>query len=205
MMPERSFLRRWGWSMNDNIYCYPESNVLINNFDIRNQEQLNILERKLTMLRIMDLINTPIGGSFDLEHLCRIHQYIFQDLYLWAGELRTVEIAKGNMFCRWEYIKDVAKQIFNDIAMDVSLGVFQSEVAPKRFAYHFAEVNALHPFREGNGRAQREFIRELALSQGFLIEFSRVSAEDMLDASKASFLCNYVPMEQIFEKCLVKR
>lgn len=191
--------------MNDRIYCYPDSDVLMNKFDIRNLEKLNTLERKLTMLRVKDLLNTPIGGDFDLEHLCRIHKYIFQDLYLWAGEVRVVEIAKGNMFCRSDFIEEEAKRIFKDIALDIQHGAFQSERAAERFAYHFAEINALHPFREGNGRAQREFIRELAFSQGYLVEFSQVSVAEMLEASKASFLCDYVPMEKIFVKCLEKR
>ena len=63
--------------MNDTIYCYPDSDVLINKLGVRDQEALSALERRLTMLRIMDLVKTPLGGNFDFTHLCGIHQYIY--------------------------------------------------------------------------------------------------------------------------------
>ena len=72
-------------------------------------------------------------------------------------------------------------------------------------AYYFSEINALHPFREGNGRSQREFIRSLALKNGYLIYFDRVSEEEMLLASQKSFLCDYEDMEKIIAKCIKKK
>lgn len=190
--------------MNDTIYCYPDSDVLINKLGVRDQEVLSSLERRLTMLRIMDLVKTPLGGNFDFTHLCGIHQYIFQDLYFWAGECRSVEIAKGAMFCRAELLRREAARIFGDLSADLEKGKFRTEDAAECFSYHFSEINALHPFREGNGRAQREFIRELALSQGYLLEFSKISAEEMLFASRESFLCRYEPMTKVFALCLRK-
>ncbi|NYB75335.1 Fic family protein [Sedimentibacter hydroxybenzoicus DSM 7310] len=84
--------------MSDQIYCYPNSGALINKLNIRDCDILSEAERKLTMLRISDLIDNPIKGEFDLKHLQTIHKYIFQDIYDWAGEIRTVDIAKQNMF-----------------------------------------------------------------------------------------------------------
>ena len=75
----------------------------------------------------------------------------------------------------------------------------------KRLAYYFSEINALHPFREGNGRSQREFIRSLALKNGYLIYFDRVSEEEMLLASQKTFLCDYEDMEKIIAKCIKKK
>ena len=86
--------------MADEFYCYPGTNVLKNKLNIREQETLYIYERKLTMLRLRELIKKPISGEFNLEHLQAIHWYIFQDIYDWAGEIRKVEIAKQNMFCK---------------------------------------------------------------------------------------------------------
>ena len=83
--------------MSDLLYCYPDSDVLKNKLGIINQEKLHEVERKLTAIRINDLIRKPYRGRFDLNHLRSIHFYIFQDLYTWAGELRKVDIAKGNM------------------------------------------------------------------------------------------------------------
>ena len=67
---------------------------------------------------------------------------------------------------------------------------------------NFSEINALHPFREGNGRTQREFIRELALKRGYVIRFVRVSRDEMMEASKESFLCRYEKMEALFWKAV---
>lgn len=85
--------------MADELYCYPGSIVLKNKMGIRDMEQLHETERKLTMLRILELLDKPVRGAFDLRHLQAIHAYIFRDVYDWAGELRKVDIAKGNMFC----------------------------------------------------------------------------------------------------------
>lgn len=86
--------------MSDRIYCYPEWDILINKLNIHDLNKLNEAERKLTQLRINDLITSPVCGNYYLKHLQKIHRYIFQDLYEWAGKIRTVDIAKSNMFIK---------------------------------------------------------------------------------------------------------
>lgn len=186
--------------MSDNTYCYPGTDVMRNLLGIKNSEVLQEAERRLTSLRIDDLIVAPMEGQFDFQHLQDIHRYIFQDVYEWAGMIRTVNIAKSSMFCAREYIDEQAKLIFNSLRRELAKGTWNREQAVKRLAYYFSEINALHPFREGNGRAQREFIRELALSQGFRIIFAEVSEDEMMQASVDSFLCNYERMENLFDK-----
>ena len=190
--------------MGDMIYCYPDSDVLKNKLGIMNQEKLHEVERKLTALRISDLIRKPIRGNFDLKHLCVIHYYIFQDLYTWAGSLRKVDIAKGNMFCNVMFLNDQADVIFGAIRKDNYLEGLSRDAFVSRLAFHFSEINALHPFREGNGRTQREFIRELALYNHYAIDFSKSTEKEMLDASVDSFLRQYGKMEALFYKCLRK-
>lgn len=68
--------------------------------------------------------------------------------------------------------------------------------------YCYPNSNVLHPFREGNGRSQREFIRMLALKNGYKIHYSRITEEEMISASKESFLCRYNSMENIIRKCI---
>ena len=190
--------------MNDLLYCYPDSDVLKNKLGIINQEKLHEVERKLTAIRINDLIRKPYRGRFDLDHLRGIHFYIFQDLYTWAGELRNVDIAKGNMFCRAMFLENQADVVFNGIRNDGYLEGLDYDQFVKRLAYHFSEINALHPFREGNGRSQREFIRELALYNHYAIDFSNATGKEMLDASVDAFLCKYERMEALFDECLRK-
>ena len=190
--------------MEDLLYCYPHSNVLKNKLGIIDQEKLQEVERKLTAIRISDLIRRPIKGAFDMDHLCRIHFYIFQDLYTWAGEPRKTDISKGNLFCRAEHLRSQADIIFGSIQRDQYLKGMDRSTLVKRLSYHFSEINTLHPFREGNGRSQREFIRELALYNHYAIDFSMITPEEMLAASVESFLCRYEKMESVFDKCLRK-
>ncbi len=191
--------------MADGKYCYPDSDVLINKLDIRDWDKLHNFERRLTMLRIAELLDHPITGNFNMQHLQEIHRYIFQDIYEWAGKIRTVDIAKGNMFCNVKFIEPQAEIIFGGIKREHYLAGLQRDVFVKRLAYYFSEINALHPFREGNGRSQREFIRSLALKNGYIVNFERISSEDMTKASMESFLCDYAEMERIFNICVYKR
>lgn len=188
----------------DRIYCYSGSNVLRNKMKIRDREKLQQVERQLTMLRILELIDKPIYGNFDLQHLKQINWYIFQDIYSWAGEIRKVDIAKGNMFCNVRFIEEQATEIFGKLKKEKYLQGLEEKEAAKRMAYYFSEINALHPFREGNGRSQREFIRILALHIGYKINFAKVSKEEMIKASEESFLCDYKKMEALFVKVIEK-
>ena len=190
--------------MSDLLYCYPDSDVLKNKLGIINQEKLHEVERKLTAIRINDLIRKPYRGRFDLDHLRGIHFYIFQDLYTWAGELRKIDLAKGNMFCRAMFLENQADVVFSGIRNDGYLEGLAYDQFVRRLAYHFSEINALHPFREGNRRSQREFIRELALYNHYAIDFSNATWKEMLDASVDAFLCKYEKMEALFDKCLRK-
>ena len=191
--------------MADEIYCYPDSNVLMNRMGIQNPEQLNKAEKQLTMLRILELLEHPVKGSFDLKHLQSIHRYIFQDIYQWAGKIRKVDIAKGNMFCNVMFIESQAAEIFGKLKKEKYLQGLDEDTFGRRLAYYFSEINALHPFREGNGRSQREFIRSLASRNGYVVNFSKAGRDEILQASIDSFLCNYGKMEQLFQKCLKRK
>lgn len=191
--------------MADSVYCYPDSDVLINKLGIQDQEKLHTFERKLTMLRLLEMIDKPIKGNFDFAYLQAIHRYIFQDVYEWAGKVRKVDIAKGNMFCNVMFIESQAEEIFGNLKKDNYLAGLDRNIFVKKLAYYFSEINALHPFREGNGRSQREFIRSLALKNGYVINFSEIPEEEMLKASQESFLCDYNAMEELFDRCVRSR
>ena len=188
--------------MADSIYCYKNTSILKNKFNIINPEKLNQVERELTSIRVYDLIRKPIKGNFDFKHLCAIHFYIFQDIYEWAGVPRKTNIAKANMFCNVMFLYEQAEEVFGAIKDDNYLRGLPYDEFVKRLVFHFSNINALHPFREGNGRSQREFIRELALYNDYVINFSLASEEEMLNASIDSFLCKYEKMEVLFKKCL---
>lgn len=191
--------------MADCVYCYPNADVLMNKLGITDQKKLCDFERRLTMLRIIELIDKPIKENFDFNHLKMIHKYIFQDLYDWAGEVRKVDIAKGNMFCNMRFIDSQAEEIFGKLKKEKYLARLSEDEFIKKLAFYFSEINALHPFREGNGRSQREFIRSLALKNGYIICFAKIPVGEMLKASQESFLCEYDSMEFLFRSCIRKR
>jgi cell filamentation protein len=124
------------------------------------------------------------------KSICRIHihKYVSRDVYAWAGEFRTVPIAKGNsFFARPVHIQAELQELFHQLAGVQFLRGIDSGGFCSRAAHYLGEINALHPFRGGNGRAQREFIRELAMEAGYEIAWDLVTQEEMFAASVASF------------------
>ena len=173
--------------MPDKKYCYPDSEVLKNKLNIRDKDELFEAEKKLTFARLQKLQSEPIKGKFDFDHLKAIHKYIFQDLYDWAGEERTVDIGKGNLFCTVPYIQEYAKSVFNKYHSQCYANRDNFEDYIRVFANNYGDLNALHPFREGNGRAQREFARLICLDCGYDFDLSRATHKEMLEASRLSF------------------
>lgn len=173
--------------MPDIKYCYPNSDVLKNKLNIKGAGELFSAEVKLTALRLQELEANPIIGNFDFLHLKAIHQYIFQDLYDWAGEVRTVEIGKGNIFCTTRFIEAYAESVFAKYYPECCAAKYDIEKFVIAFANNYGDLNALHPFREGNGRAQREFARILCLQCGYDFSLTCTTHREMLNASKRSF------------------
>jgi cell filamentation protein len=173
--------------MPDSKYCYPNSDVLINKLNIQNGEDLFNAEKELTLLRLQELQDNPIDGNFDFEHLKNIHHYIFQDVYEWAGKIRTVEIGKGNLFCTTACIDSYAKSVFSNYYSQCIENKDNFEQFIKVFADNYGNLNALHPFREGNGRTQREFARLVCLDCGYVFDLSHTTHSKMLEASVLSF------------------
>ncbi|SFJ51894.1 Fic/DOC family protein [Thermoflavimicrobium dichotomicum] len=175
------FTRYWD---RQSRYCYPGTSVLINLANIKEPHQLALFEVKVTGVRIAELYERPIYGQFDLEHLKQIHRYIFQDVYPFAGKIREENITKGFFtFAQAPYIEPCAQHLFMELAREKYLTRYPVEEFAKRAAYYLAEINVLHPFPEGNGRAYREFIRCLALHAGYELDWSRVDRQKVLNAS----------------------
>ena len=186
----------------DYVYCYPNSDVLENKLNIKSQLEFSDAERRITGNNILFLQEHPIKGSFDLKHLQAIHKFIFCDIYKWAGKLRTVNISKGEMFYRFDYIEQAAAGLFNKLKNDNYLMGLSTEEIVKKISFYFGEINVLHPFREGNGRTQRVFIEYLAKAAGYDVDFSPISKNEMINASIRAFDCDYLPMEEMFSKIL---
>jgi cell filamentation protein len=169
-------------------YLDPASGVLKNRFGIADEATLESTEASLVALRSYALAQQPLAGGFDLAHLQAIHRHLFGDVYEWAGELRTIDISKGgNAFAHHAYIAVAATPIFAQLARERHLAGLAPPAFSARAAHYLGEVNALHPFREGNGRAQREFISHLAHANGHYVAWENVAPARMLEASIESF------------------
>ncbi len=183
----------------DDRYCDPVTGVLRNKLNIDNERDLMIAEREITSMWLVRLKAEPVKGNFDLDHLRRIHRRIFSDIYSWAGKCRTVDISKGNVFCRAMYISDYAAELFGGLAKENYLITTPAEETPARLAYYLSEINVLHPFREGNGRTQRLFTEYLGSVSGFHVDFSAVSADEMIRASADAFAKDLDRLNAMFE------
>jgi cell filamentation protein len=172
----------------DDTYCYPGTDVLRNKAEITNAEDLDAYEGELSTLRSIEILENPTAGQFDLVHLQRIHLALFQDVYVWAGKIRTVDISRGNSrFANVLFIESAANDIFNKLARENWLKELDASTLSKRLAHYLSEINALHPFREGNGRVQRIFISQLSQSAGYQLDYSDLEQEYIYRAMELAF------------------
>lgn len=173
----------------NSVYCYPNSEVLVNKFDVRVADELFRIENDITVYKLYLLREKGITGDFDVNHFINIHKFIFEDIYPFAGLYRNENIAKDNfMFANWEFIEENMNMIFNKLKSENYLQGLTKEKFAERLTYYMSELNVLHPFREGNGRTTREFIRQLALKNNYNLDLSIFDADDILNASIASVI-----------------
>lgn len=179
-------------------YTFPDSEILRNKADLHDQAALDAFEADATAIRLLELIEHPIQGNFDLAHLRAIHRHLFQDVYDWAGQLRTVDISKGSSsFGNSALIEGYMGQQLARISKENFLIGSPPEAFINRMAHYMGEINAAHPFREGNGRVQRAFCAQLAEHAGYFMDFNEVSREEMYAAMIASFNGDNKPLESL--------
>ena len=156
----------------DYTYVDPSSGLLKNLLDISDHDVLLFVESSAVSKRLQELFRNPItikGTSSLLE----IHQHLFQDIYAWAGKVRTVNISKdGKPFFDGERFSSAFQYIDSLIEEYRTIDSSNFHEIAKALAAILDHVNFLHPFREGNGRTQREFIRLLALEKGLILNLN---------------------------------
>ena len=169
-------------------YTYSGTDVLRNIPDIRDSQRLRSFEANATTARLAELDANPLKGRFDSAHLQAIHKYIFQDVYSWAGEFRTVNISKGgHLFGAAAFIESALPGVFQGLPGENYLIGLERFAFAQRVGFYLGEINAIHPFRDGNGRTQREYVRELGLQAGFAVDWSRITQSQMIAASRENF------------------
>jgi len=156
-----------------------------NFFGTTDYETLSRTERIFSLQRLHELERAGVTGSFDLAHLRGIHRYLFQDVFQWAGEVRQVGMAKvgGFPFAPPMHIASALTEALTKLKAENFLRGLDAATFSERAAYYLGEINAIHPFREGNGRTQREFVRQLAQQAGHTISWAGISQAENVTAS----------------------
>lgn len=186
----------------NSAYCYPGTNTLVNKLNIKDAQTLEAYETSIVSLKLMALFKKGITGNFDVKHFVGIHKFLFEDIYNFAGLFRTENIAKGYFqFAQWNYIDTELERLLKQLQSENYLLGLSKEDFAKRLSYYWAELNVLHPFREGNGRTIREFLRQLALKNSYTLNLQNVSSKELLDASiKSTF--DTTDLEGLLFKCI---
>lgn len=171
-------------------YLDPASGILANLVGAQSKRALEAAEADLAYARRVNLDNARIPATGDLAELQAIHRYLFQDVYAWAGELRTVDIKKNSAGA--EFFVPVALIIRSanfctaELAGDNMLRAMDRDLFVSRLAHHYDQLNYVHPFRDGNGRAQRAFWDRVARDAGWRLAWLDVTGEVNDAASRAA-------------------
>lgn len=156
----------------DYTYTDPKTGILRNLADITDQDVLLFVESGAVTKRLQELFENPIKIK-GIESLFAIHRHLFQDIYPWAGKKRNVEISKdGKQFFPTTHFENAYRFIDTLISEYKKFPKKNKQLLAEKLAEILDNVNYLHPFREGNGRAQREFIRLLALEKGLQLNLN---------------------------------
>lgn len=167
-------------------YVDPATGCLRNLLGITNATELQNAERVASMLREQSIRAHGLPGAFDLPHLQLIHRTVFQDMYGWAGSIRTVDTARTHPFCRAKFIEEQATNLFEQLAAANHLKNLARDEFVEQLTHYFSELNAIHPFRDGNGRTQRLFFELLAREAGYRLGWSQTSEHQNVEACVAA-------------------
>lgn len=187
-------------------YIDPKLGILRNKIGARTQSELDMAEAEISYVAIATLTHGLSVKSlvFDGNLLKAVDAEIFRDIYSWAGHVRTRDISKeSGYFAHASFIASELSRIPNELRKDAELKRGTRAYVVKRLAYYYGELNAVYPFREGNGRPIRTFLRLLALSLGYDIDWDRMSPADNISACKAAMKTNYSPLVAMFDVLVV--
>jgi len=166
-------------------YCYPGTTVLKNIPGLRTRRALE----KFELVASTQRSDEPLpAGRLSVAHYRAIHHHLFQDVYIWAGKFRTVRIAKdASAFCYPEHIAREMQKLFASLRRQKYLGGLPPHEFAVRAADFLSTLNAIHPFREGNGRTQTVFLMLLAEHAGHPLNLEKFGPKSFLKAMVSGF------------------
>lgn len=188
------------WNNASDPYRDPESGVLKNIPGIRDASALDSFEQRATSLRLDEALQSVSLLPVNFALWKSLHRVLFQDVYAWAGHVRTVQIAKGTtVFAMPEHIEAEAERLLAEMEKE-KLTAAERPRFVARLPYYFAELNVLHPFREGNGRTQKLVFDEIARRASLIINWEEMEADLLLEALIVAFESQeYGKLENLFQ------
>ena len=176
-------------------YCYPDSSVLKNKAGLTDQAALEEYETAMTFARSLEALPS---GRLSVTQYRAVHRHLFQDVYTWAGRFRRTRISKGtSAFCYPEHIAQEMRRLFLWLTHEQKFRDTSAADFAAKSAHFLAELNAIHPFREGNGRTQLTFLVMLASQAGHPLDLDRLDTDAVLDAMIQSFSGNEEPLRTL--------
>lgn len=190
-------------------YLIPGTDVLRNLLGLRTSADLASAEADLSFARALQLLDSPAPATNDLYELRAIHRHLFQDLFDWAGTIRTIDVRKNipgaEFFLPVGYIERASTICFSDLAEERHLKGLPRDRFVQRLAYHYEKINYIHPFREGNGRTQRIFWNRVALQAGWQLDWRPVHGEENHAAARVgSDQQDLGPLIRMFDKVVME-
>ena len=182
-------------------YTYKNTDVLKNKLNIKSQEKLDEYETQMVAFKLLTLAKLNFVKTFDEKHLRFIHQYLFFEIYDFAGHYRQENITKDDfLFSSFEYIEDNVKEVMKKVNL-AELRKLDKDQLIIKISNIMTDLNVLHPFREGNGRTIREFARELFEELGYELNLYLVDKDTILTASKKAITDESLQIE-LLKKCV---
>ncbi|EAJ1079593.1 Fic/DOC family protein [Campylobacter coli] len=182
------------WDSQENLSEFDKFLIKTNKIGAKSLDELFRKERMITNKKALELGKNPIKGNFDYQHLKDIHKALFEDVYTWAGQDR-MQMGLKEKFAKYapngaiinfvpgKELDKYSKIIFDELAKNNYLKNSKDlNHFAKNLAKFMGEINALHPFREGNGRTQRIFLNELAKNAGYKLDLNLISKHKMIHA-----------------------
>lgn len=164
--------------------CYEGTTCLVNKLNIKDETVLSKIEADITFAKTAEWESNPVRGEWTTDYYKAIHRFLFEDLYDWAGEFRTINISKkGTQFVDCGQLSDLSDKIFHRLkALHYLKGLPFSQFIDE-LTDIYCSLNLLHPFREGNGRTERVFITQLIRENGYTINFSEMDKDLLMIAT----------------------
>ncbi|MER2008864.1 MAG: Fic family protein [Psychrobacillus sp.] len=188
---------------------YSQDGVLKNKFGEKDPKKLEILEKKSTIRGWIKLQNELIATpnlKLDATLIKKIHKNLFEDVYDWAGQYRTVNIVKGKtMFANALYVPAALEDLVTKLNRDITSKSITSNNVSEKLAYYYGELNMIHPFREGNGRTQKIFIEKVADKLGYTLQLEKIDSKKLLEVTIESVNGTGRPLKKVFEEVIVTK